>query len=156
MSGPSRKRRWLLWALIGSLGVNLAVLGLVAGAVFHGPPDRPPREGGWAIAHDLPDPFREEMLRELRRDRGKWIGQRRQLHEQKEALAAALESEPFEVERIESILGEGRATLNALAERSAAILVEQVSRMDAEDRAAYAERLRGPHDHGPRRKHRDR
>lgn len=156
MSSASSRRRWLPWALVASLGVNLVVAGIVAGAFLYGPPDRPPREGGWAIAHDLPEPFRGEMLREMRHESDKWIGKRRQLHGQREALAEALEAEPFRVERIESILADSRATLDELAGRSAAMLIDQVRRMDPDDRADYAKKLRGRHEHGPRRERRDR
>src|SRR5690606_38676390 len=37
----TRPRRWTRWLLVVSLGLNLLVIGLAAGTILRGPPDRP-------------------------------------------------------------------------------------------------------------------
>ena len=89
MTAGKIRRNWLAWALVASLCVNLAVVGLVIGAALHGKPDRPPPGGEWAMARDLPEPYRENMIAQLRAGRDKWIGPRERIGAQRSALLAA-------------------------------------------------------------------
>ena len=91
-------RPWLKWALVASLGLNLVFAGLVAGAVFRGPPP-PPMPGLWHYARALPEPYRRDLGRALRDSRDDWIGPREALRAQQAAMAAALTAEPFEPPR---------------------------------------------------------
>lgn len=144
MAAGKTRRNWLAWALVTSLCVNLAVLGLVIGTALRGPPDRPPPGGEWAMARDLPDPYRENMIAQLRAGRDKWIGPRERLSAQRSALADALESEPFNMDQVRGIFEAGRRSLDELAEHGSRLLAEQIAQMPPADRAAYAEALRAP------------
>ena len=75
----------LKWALVASLGLNLAVVGLIAGALVKGPPPRPlPGIALWHYARALPDPYRRDLGRALRDNRRDWIGPREALRGQRE------------------------------------------------------------------------
>lgn len=142
---PDRSpRRWIVPALVVSLGINLVVLGLVAGLAFKGPPS-PPGPGGevglWRYGAALPEPFRHDLGRELRARRGDWAGPRDGLRAQRAALAAALTAEPFDPGAVASVLEAERELLVALTARGVDLLLEQIGRMSPDQRAAYAEAL---------------
>jgi len=142
-----RRRRWLVPLLLVSLGINLAVLGLMAGLAFKGPPHGPGGEAGlWRYGAALPEPFRRDLGHELRASRGDWSGPRDGLRAQRAAFAAALTAEPFDPAAVAAVLASERALLDALTRRGADLLMAQIARMSPEQRADYAEALtrRGP------------
>ncbi len=57
-------------------------------------------------------------------------------------MAEALTAEPFDAEAVRAILEREDALTNDLASRGARLLMDQIGRMSAEDRAAYAAALR--------------
>lgn len=151
---PRRPRRWRSWLLVASLGLNLAVLGVVAGAILRGPPDR--AMTGPALSHyarALPDPFRDELRRALRESRADWAPTRDALRDQRQALAAALEADPYDPARVTDLLARELQLGAELGARGTALLAGQIAQMTAADRAAFAERLRQSPGHagrGPR------
>jgi uncharacterized membrane protein len=148
-----RRRNWLKWALVASLAVNLAVLGLVAGALIKGPPPAPwPGIALWHYARALPDPYRHDLGQALRANRRAWMAPRDALRRQRDALAAALAAEPYAPEAVAEVLTREAALTGELSSRGAALLLAQIERMSPEERAAYAAALadghgrhRGPH-----------
>lgn len=139
------RRRWLGYALAASLAVNLAVLGLVAGLAFKGPPGRPgPEMGLWRYAAALPPPYRRDLQKELREGRQDWRAERARLGNQRAALAAALTAEPYDKTRVAAILTSEREMLEGLALRGSGLLLDLIDRMDAGARADYAARLLAP------------
>ena len=142
-ASPPKARRWMTWALVASVGFNLAVVGLAAGAFLKGP--RPDHVSGPALAQyarALPPPYDHDLRRALRASRGDWSGPREALRAQRGALAEALVAEPFDPEAVLAILEREGALADDLASRGARLLMVQIGRMSAEERAAYAEALR--------------
>jgi uncharacterized membrane protein len=134
--------RWLKWALVASLGLNLAVLGVIGGAILKGPPPGPmPGIALWHYAHALPDPYRRDLGRALRESRRDWIGPREALRNQRPALAAALTAEPFDPAAVEAVLAQETRLTDELAARGTRLLLAQIQRMTPEERAAYAAAL---------------
>jgi uncharacterized membrane protein len=147
-------RRWTTWALVASLALNLALLGLIGGALLKGPPPPMPGITLWHYARALPDPYRRDLGRALRETRRDWIGPREALRQQRAALAAALTAEPFEPAQVAGVLQQERQLTGELAERGTELLLAQIGRMSPEDRAVYAQALL--EDKGPRgRRRRD-
>lgn len=147
------RRTWMKWALVASVGLNLAFAGLVAGALIKGPPPAPwPGIALLQYARALPEPFREDLGHALR-DRGPdWKGPREALRGQREALAAALTAEPYAPDTVAALLARETELTSELSNRGATLLVEQIGRMSPEERATYAAALRdlplrGPHRH---------
>lgn len=139
---PAKPRRWTLYALIASLAVNLAVLGLVAGLALKGPPGRPgPEMGLWRYAGALPEPYRGDLMRQLRESRDAWRMERDRLSGQRQILASALTAQPYDRATVESALALERSMLDGLAVQGAQVLLDQIDRMDAQARADYAARL---------------
>lgn len=135
---PPRRNRTRIWLTL-SLGLNLALAGLVAGLVLGGPFDvrraAPPH---LHYALSLPAPYRQDIRRSLRASRGDWEGPRNRLAGQRAAFAAALVADPFEIGAVAAVLAREADLARALARRGADMLLEQVSRMTPEDRAIYA------------------
>lgn len=152
--------RWLRVALVVSLGLNLAVAGLVLGAVLK---DGPPKRG-----HDdrNPDRVRYEQpppaLRELgplpfivalspddraaildaaRKHSDDLKESRETLRNRFEEMLRVLRSEPFDRDAMEALLAEQRAVGAARQEVGEALLVGQFEAMGPDGRAAYADRL---------------
>jgi uncharacterized membrane protein len=146
------RRRWLRWALIASLALNLLILSLVAGVLMRGTPGRMVAAAGlWHYGHALPAPYRHDLGRALRASRGDWDGPRKALRGQRAELAAALRAEPFEIATVEAVLNEEAQIAGDLARRGTGLLLTQIDRMDPAERASYAEALM----EAPRRSRRD-
>jgi len=145
-------RSWRTWALVASLGLNLAFAGLVAGALWKGPPP-PPVPGIGPYARALPEPYRHDLGRALRSSRPDWAGMREAWHGRRAAYAAALTAEPFDPSSFAALLEQDRALAGDLAERGGRLLVEQVARMSPAERAAYAAALTEARPGDGRRRH---
>lgn len=137
-------RRWYIWALVASLGLNLAFAGLIAGVWFKGPPPLPPMAGFWHYARALPEPYARALGRAFREDGGGPHGPREQAHADRDALAAALTAAPYDPAAVRALLLTQAARVNDVVTRGETLLLEQIDRMSAEDRAAYAKALRNP------------
>lgn len=141
MEGTPRGR-WMTWALVGSVGLNLAFAGLIGGAYFKGPPPPPgPMPGLMQYARALPDPYRHDLARSLRESRDAWIGPREALRGQRAALAAVLTAEPFDPAAVDRVLSGSEEITGMLSARGTGLLKQQIARMTPEDRAAYAAAL---------------
>ena len=146
------RRNWTKWALVASLGVNLAFAGLIGGALLKGPPPAPwPGIALLQYARALPDPYRGALEATLRDRTHDWKGPREALRGQREALAAALTAEPYLPETVASHFAREAALTTELSDRATTLLLEQIARMSPEDRAAYALALREAPRHGPRK-----
>lgn len=148
---PRPPRPWRRWLLLASLGLNLAFVGLVAGAVLRGPPEA--LAGGpalWSYARALPEPFRDDLRAAMHASRQDWSGPRDRLRHQRAALAEALVAEPFDAARVADVLGQELALSSDLADRGTEMLLAQIARMTPDERAAYAAALRRErrHDRG--------
>ncbi|MFD0860323.1 periplasmic heavy metal sensor [Roseovarius aquimarinus] len=127
-------RRWRLVA-IASLALNFALIGLVAGAALSGRGDR--QEARWRgspLIAALPAETRAELRREAREGRS----ERRARFE---ALMEVLRAEPFVPEDLRALLQDQRRLGAERAAQGETVLIEALTRMSAEERAGYAERL---------------
>ena len=140
MADPA-KRSWRTWLIVASLGLNLALLGVIGGAMLKGPPP-PPLPGIGHYARALPEPYRRQIGHALRESRRDWGGTREAIRAQRDALAAALTAEPFDPAGVADVLKEESRLIDALAARGTGLLIAQLEQMSAEERAAYAEELR--------------
>lgn len=151
---PSPRRPWLKWLLVASLALNLGFAGLIAGAVFKGPPPPPwPGIGLLQYARGLPEPYRRDLGKALRDARPEWTRSRAALRDQREALVAALVSDPYDAAAVRDLLAREAAATGELSSLGADLLTAQIERMRPDERAAYAAALgrdRGPHGDGPR------
>jgi uncharacterized membrane protein len=148
--------RWVKIALVVSLAVNLLIAGLVVGAmVRHDRDDRGMR--GDVPREFMRSPFlgaldgedRRAVGRELMREEGSLGENRAELRVRFERLLVAIRAEPFDRDAIEAILDEQRAVGARRLELAEEAVLDRLSAMTPEARAAYADRLdrslrRGP------------
>lgn len=142
---PARGGRGLRIALAVSVALNLAVLGLVAGAMIGGGP----RGGGpdgqlralglgpFAMAFSRED--RAELARGI--DRAALRAERRALGDSLATLRQSLLADPFDRAAAEAALGRSRGAAEALQAIGHGAIVERIAQMDAAERAALAGRL---------------
>jgi uncharacterized membrane protein len=148
--------RWVKILLVASLALNLLVAGLVLGAALGH--DRDQRGGRGEVPREfVRSPFmgaldrddRRVVGRELMREDGSLRANRAELRARFERLLAAIRAEPFDRAAIEAILDEQRAAGARRLEIAEEAVLDRLSAMSPQARAAYADRLdrslrRGP------------
>jgi len=143
--------RGLRIALLISLGINLAVAGLLGGLILNGPSHGPRGEVGlWRYGAVLPEPFRRDLARDLRDSWPQWDGPRRGLRAQSAALAAAQVAESYDQAAVARLLAFERELLGTLVHRGTALLLVQIERMNPDERADYADARTRRGDGSPR------
>ena len=150
MAPAPARRNWTRWVLVASLGLNLVAVGIIGGAILHGPPppDIGPGPALWSFARALPDPYRHELGQSLRATRKEWSGPREAMETASRRMAAALRAEPFDPAAVHALLAERIDVADRLGRQGAGLLMAQIARMSPADRAAYATALlerRGRH-----------
>ncbi len=145
---PKRRApRWMRWTLIASLALNLAVLGVVVGAVVNhmsGDSPRPPSVrsldlGAYSAALSPED---RRAMREA--FRAEWPGLRQMRARQAEttaAILAALRADPFDAAALRAQLAAQRARVAEGHDLGQRLLMERLEAMTAPERAAFADRL---------------
>ena len=139
---PSRVLRI---ALILSLALNLAVIGLVAGAVVRFRDGGPPQRFDFSLG-----PLGRALEPGDRRAIGQALRDRRDLHPGRpldwraglDELAAILVAEPFDPEALGAYLANIRGQGAALIAAGQEVMVDRIAAMSAEERAALADRVR--------------
>lgn len=143
----SKKARlsWGRIVLFASLALNLLVVGLVAGALLrHDRFDtRPPlRDLGYGpFGEALSKSDRRALAGETKRHAGELQVNREDIRQQFGAMLAALRAQPFDAAALQAVTAQQIAKL---AERQAIgqqLLLDRITAMSDEDRAAFADRL---------------
>ena len=149
---PRAPGRWLKTALVASLALNLAVAGLVTGALLGERRDqrRPPAA---EMARDLGlGPYTRALETDDRRALGEAVRARvraaggprairAEIRQDFAQVLGAIRAEPFDADRVAALIAAQGARAEARRDLGAALLVERLAGMDAERRAAYADRL---------------
>jgi uncharacterized membrane protein len=145
---PPSAGRWIKVALVLSLALNLLVAGLVAGAMLgHHRDER--RDRADVPREFVRSPFlgaldgddRRAVGRELMREDGSLRENRAELRARFERLLAAIRTEPFDRAAVEAILDEQRAAGARRLEIAEDAVLDRLTAMSPEARAAYADRL---------------
>lgn len=137
---------WMRLLLIASLGLNLAVAGMVIGAVSSG---GGPGQARDAVREARNTPFiraldpddRRGLAREMIKDREALRESRETLRARFDALLVALRAETFDVEVVEGLLEDQRSAAQARNQVGENAILRLIAEMSLEDRRAYADRL---------------
>ncbi|MFY0679386.1 MAG: periplasmic heavy metal sensor [Thalassovita sp.] len=143
---PSKGRRWMKVALFASLAVNVAVIGIVVGTVARVGSDdnrRPPRmdEVSGPYTRALTGEDRRRISQRLKKEQGELVPNRAQLRSEFTAMVAALRSTPFEPEAVSVVLERQRQIGAKRGELGHQLLLEHLTEMSDDERAAFATRL---------------
>lgn len=138
--------KWMRWALGLSLGVNLLVAGLVAGAAyrFDGPHGRSigsMRDFGTPYIAALDKDSRREIFRHMRQTAANGPMTREERRALYNEAVLAIRAEPFDKDRVIRVLDSQRTASVGAQQAAQAAWLAQVEAMDASARAAYADRL---------------
>lgn len=146
---------WMKWLLAGSLALNLAVLGLAAGAMWraHGwsGPSHGVRHGGYArpyiaaLGHDA----RRDLLGQMRGRRGAMPAPQ-EMQAQYAAVLAALTAQPFAPDTLKRALADQAQAAQQFEQDAHAAFLQMVLDMSPAARADYAARLGRIMAHGRR------
>ena len=136
--------RWIKWALIASLAVNVAVATAVIGAMltgdrrgFGGPPEIA------ALSRGLDRDARRALFMALRADGGLGDGRAR-IRTAQAVVVDALRAEPFDRAAFETAMRMQRDLQGEIAGRGITVLGKVIADLSVEDRVALAEHLSRP------------
>ena len=128
--------------LVCSLALNLAVLGVIGGALFTGRAgDGPPRSfdlGISPVARALAPQERREVGRSLRRDR---VMRDLDLRGRSDAMVDALRADPYDPAVFRALLQERSAQLARVQDKAQDAFLDVINAMTPERRAAFADQL---------------
>lgn len=137
---------WIRLLLIASLAINLAVAGMVIGAISSG---GGPGQARDAVREARSTPFiraldpedRRGLARDMIRQRDDYRESRDALRARFDALLAALRAEELDQAELQNLLEEQRKALQARNAIGEKVIVERVAQMTLDERRAYADRL---------------
>ena len=109
-------RRWGRILLIGSLALNLLIIGVVAGSFLGGPRDRDRnpllRDLGFGpFVHALPQRSKRELTDALKREAGSLRDNRAELRRHFEAFLAALRADPYDPQEVARLIADQRSRI---------------------------------------------
>ncbi len=144
---PKKGNRWMRVLLVVSLGVNLLVAGMVAGAYFGGGSEK--RSGANGLRNSWVGPYGRALSKEDRAEMRKsfegrkpWFDERRgRMRGFGNEMANAVRAEPFDPAVVNDILQRQRSLQSAIQAEGQSMLVDRLTAMTAEQRAAFAENL---------------
>ncbi len=143
---PAGSPVWMRVLLVASLAANLLVVGLVAGAVFNGPP---PRESGRSpgdVASTiyfgaLPPDARREVTRMMWRHARDFREGREMLRTEVGNTLALLRAETVDKDALVASVRSQREQLGQRRELGDRLFIDYVAGMSLEERRAYADRI---------------
>lgn len=152
--GKAAAPRWMKAVLAASLAVNLAVAGLVIGAVLKdGPPHRAAMGqdfGFGPFTEALSKPDREALRHAFLEAAPEFRDQRRQSRADFESILAALRAVPFDPAGLRVLLDAQHARMISRFQIGLTLIYDRITAMTPEDRAAFADRLEEGLKRGPR------
>ena len=158
-------RLWLRIVLFLSLALNLAVVGVAVGVFARFGPHKdahPPRgdQVSGVYTHALTAQDRRRIGREMFRNQRNTLPSRQEMAADYAAMVATLRVQPFDADAAGAILHRQIEFGQRRAELGHGLLLQRLTEMSPEERAAYADRLEnalrqrfsGGSDHEPRGK----
>jgi len=141
-----KKRPWGKIVLFVSLALNLAVVGLVAGAFLKGPHGRDGspvlRDLGFGpFVYALPRRDKDAMGEALKREAGSFRENRNILRRQFEDFLTALRADPFDAAEVARLIADQRGRIGERQKLGQRLLLERIEAMSASERADYADEL---------------
>lgn len=144
-----RGRRWLPWALAGSVCLNLLLVGLAGGAfIRHGGPPPPEAPSGFdrvtlgRMFRALPEEAREAARDRIDARRDELRALARDRDAARAEIAGAMEGEPFDPAALEKAIDAAREAERRSRDLADMLLLDLASGLTAETRHEIAEALR--------------
>lgn len=145
ISPKSSTPRWIKFALIISLGLNLGIAGVLVGTVLRGPEARRSSvespDGVAMLARAMPHSYQRELRESLRTQRDNLRPDRQELKNLRDRFITALRSEPFDINAVRETFAAQRRILDQVTTAGHASVIDQIEKMTAQDRELYIRRL---------------
>ncbi|MCC1492179.1 periplasmic heavy metal sensor [Cognatishimia sp. F0-27] len=146
---PRAVRRWTRYLLIGSLALNLLILGAVAGFLVRGGPGIGPRDARDPVApytRALTETQRDDLRRSLRRnflveDRETRTERRAGILEDYRDALTTLRADPFDPDPLRVVLDRQSARGEDRRRKGQEALAQYLAGLSSEERKAFADRL---------------
>lgn len=133
---------WVKYLLVVSLGLNLAVAGLVIGAKVagfdrrgHSPP--PGASGMRHFMHALPDSQRREVRKYFRKNRAKLHSNGGAMRGAMENIQAVIVAQPFDADALNTAFEQQRAHIITMTTDAQTAFVDIIAGMSDEERKQY-------------------
>lgn len=161
---PARLPRWARIALISSLALNVAVIGLLGGLMIAARDVAVgglPIDGFRFVAQYLPERDQRELRRRIFSNRAEVEAIRDAMKENREAFLSALRADPFDQDQAAAVMqAQADATIR-FSTTARGALIAQIASLSAEERRAFADLIEEElkarrHRGGPRRQGEDR
>lgn len=141
----SKTKTWVKILLVGSLGINLVVLGLYVGLATRRIPPPPSQFRAQETVAFLTFALPDEPRREIRQD---LLDHRRELNRSldmnngiRRELLRALLAEPFDIDRVAELLGMERDQFISMGELAHEALLREIGELTDEERSAFIQRV---------------
>lgn len=139
---PKPTPRWIKPALVVSVALNLAIAGVVVGAILRGPPQRIVRELDFGpFTEALSPEDREALIHDFFRvapmKRATMLDMRRDF----DAIVAVLRTSPFDRDAMDHAMQRMGERLHSRLVIGQSLLLDRVAAMSDQDRRAFADRL---------------
>ena len=149
---PKTPRNWTRILLVVSLALNLAIVGIVAGAMFSDGPKNGSQRFDLSVGPltRAMEPDQRDSLRAALRDSGAFQrADRAAIRSDMNALVATLRAADFDADAFRAALTRQRARLQNAQDAALDAVTQSVSDMSAPERAAFADRLEEQLRRGP-------
>ena len=132
--------------LFGSLALNLLIVGVVAGVVLSGGPEKNKRVerrdvGGFTLVRALPREARAELRARFETKRSDHAGTGGHSAPSKKDILSSLRATPFDPQAFSELVSNQTRSLAERGRLGQEALVEQVAEMSDDERRAYADRV---------------
>lgn len=138
--------RWGRLVLFVSLALNLAVVGVVGGAILgrkdHDRRNIVARDVGFGLFNEaFSEDDRKVLSRAYAKANPNIRAEREQMRNDLKTILVALRAEPFDVAVLEQALATGAARIEARQTQGQALVLEHLAKMSVDERAEVANRL---------------
>jgi uncharacterized membrane protein len=144
LAAPGPTSRWLL---LGSLAVNLFLIGLIVALVTREPPvtDRSPAGRIDGLASTLPAADGAKLRASFADNRASVEGARKKYEDRREGIRAVLRREPFDNAALRAAMSESRTARQEFDTALQAVMAQAAGDMSPAGRAALADWRSSPH-----------
>lgn len=145
-STTGKKRKWPTWLLIGSLALNLLIVGAIVGFAVRAPHERigsaPNMPGAISLLRAVPDSHKSQVRAAFFQQREKLRANRREIGNLRNRFLDVIEQDPLDVAALEALLADHARIEADLSQSGRDLLLETVTNMDLEARKSLAARAR--------------
>jgi len=136
---------WRNWLLIGSLALNLAIIGLLVGLSLRGPNEsrskHPPADLLRELVRAVPEDHRTELRRDLVAKQADMRALRTKMKDRRQELVQILVDPQFDISQVVAIFDDHRLILSRITTGGHEIIVRRIEAMTAEERAVFAQNI---------------